>query len=62
MQPFRALVTRVRALPPRVLDAGLAALLLVEGLAELFLLTPIEGVDLAIGAIVGTVMTVMRGT
>ena len=41
VQPFRALVARVRALPPRVFDAGLAALLLLEGLAELVLLTPV---------------------
>jgi hypothetical protein len=61
VQPFRTLVARVRALPPRVFDAWLAVLLLVEGLAELFLLTPIDGADLAIGVVVVTAMTVMIG-
>ena len=61
MQPFRTLVARVRALPPQVFDAWLAVLLLAEGLAELFLLTPIEGADLAIGVAVIVVMTAMLG-
>ncbi|HYH90706.1 MAG TPA: histidine kinase [Solirubrobacteraceae bacterium] len=61
MQPFRTLVAHVRALPPRVFDAWLAVLLLAEGLAELVLLTPIEGADLAIGAAVVVVMTSMLG-
>jgi len=61
VQPFRTLVAHVRALPPRVFDAWLAVLLLAEGLAELVLLTPIEGADLAIGAAVVVVMTSMLG-
>ena len=61
MQPFRTLVARVRALPPQVFDAWLAVLLLAEGLAELVLLTPIEGADLAIGVAVIVVMTAMLG-
>jgi signal transduction histidine kinase len=59
--PFRPLIARARALPPRVFDAVLALLLCVEGLAELFLLTPIEGVDLAISVVVIVVMTAMIG-
>ena len=58
VQPLRTLIARVRALPPRTFDAWLAVLLLAEGLAELVLLTPIQGVDLAIGVVVVTAMVV----
>ncbi len=47
MQPFRALVARVRALPTRTFDAGLAALLLAEALFELVVLAPVSGTELA---------------
>ena len=57
MQPFRSLIARVRALPPRVLDAALAVLLLVEGLAELVFATAIAGSDFALIAAVMVVMT-----
>jgi signal transduction histidine kinase len=55
VQAARTLVARVRALPPRVFDAGLAALLCLEALAELVLLTPIAGSELtlATAAVVG---------
>ena len=61
MQPIRSLIADVRALPPRVFDTLLALLLCVEGLVELVVLTPIEGVDLAIGVLVVVVMTTMIG-
>ena len=44
MSLLRALVARLRALPPLVFDTGLAVLLLAEALLELFLITPITGV------------------
>ena len=61
MQPIRSLIARARALPAGVFDAGLAVLLCIEGLAELFLLTPLEGLDLAIGVVVVVAMTAMIG-
>ena len=61
MQPIRSLIAHARALPPHVFDAGLALLLCIEGLAELFLLTPLEGTDLAIGVVVIVVSTTMLG-
>ncbi len=59
MQPIRPLIARVRALPPRVLDAALAAVLCAEGLAELAVLTPIRGTDLAVGAVAILGMTTL---
>ena len=56
MDRLRRLVARVRALPPARFDAGLAALLLVESLFELFVLTPVRGIDAAIIAAVLTGM------
>jgi len=56
MQPLRALVTRVRALPPARFDAVLAALLLAEALFELFVFTPVTSVDAALIALTLTVM------
>ncbi len=56
MQPLRALVTRVRALPPARFDAVLAALLLAEALFELFVFTPVTGVDAVLIALTLTVM------
>jgi signal transduction histidine kinase len=56
MQALRALYARLRALPPLVFDTGLAALLLVESLFELFVLTPVAGVDAALIAAVLTLM------
>ena len=61
VQPFRSLIADVRALPPRLFDTVLALLLCVEGLIELVVLTPIEGVDLAIGVVVIVVMTTAIG-
>jgi signal transduction histidine kinase len=56
MQALRALVARVRALPPLVFDTGLAVVLLLEAWFELFVLSPVTGVDAAIIAAVLTVM------
>ncbi len=56
MSLFRALVARLRALPPLVFDTGLAVLLLAEALFELFVLTPVNGVDAALIALTLTVM------
>ena len=58
MQPLRALVTRVRALPPARFDAGLAALLLAEALFELFVFSPVSGTD---AALVAATLTLMAG-
>ena len=58
MSLLRALVARLRALPPLVFDTGLAALLLAEALFELFLITPITGVD---AALIAATLAVMAG-
>jgi signal transduction histidine kinase len=58
MQALRALITRLRALPPLVFDTGLAALLLVEALLELFIATPVSGMD---AAIIAAILVVMAG-
>ena len=42
MQPFRSVIARLRALPAGRADALLAAVLLVEGVAEVVLLTDLE--------------------
>jgi signal transduction histidine kinase len=56
MQALRDLIARVRALPPLLLDSALAGVLLAEGLFELFVLSPVTGVDAALVAAVLTVM------
>jgi signal transduction histidine kinase len=58
MPALRRLVARVRALPPLVFDTGLAALLLLEAWFELFVLSPVTGVD---AAIIAAVLAVMAG-
>ena len=58
MSLLRALVARLRALPPLVFDTGLAVLLLAEALLELFLITPITGVD---AALIAATLAVMAG-
>jgi len=58
MPSLRALLARVRALPPARFDAGLATVLLAEALFELFVFTPIEGVD---AALIAATLTVMAG-
>jgi signal transduction histidine kinase len=58
MHSLGALLARVRALPPGRFDAGLAAVLLAEALFELFVFTPIEGVD---AALIAATLAVMAG-
>ena len=50
MQPIRSLIARLRALPEWRADALLAAVLLAEGIAELFLFAQVDGSRLAAAA------------
>ena len=58
MQTFRTLIARLRALPPRVIDGGLAALLLVEGIGEVIAFTKLEPRQVAVVVAIITVQAV----